>query len=289
MLIPPPPWRFSNARILYQPTLVPVEAARKVTPSSGLSLLSLFGWTLGGIFVVDWTSSPIGPYREVAILSGLVTSSRYPIVEHGIGAWASHIVVDSIEAAESGRDLFGLPTNVGLVEFNETATIDSDGLRPSWLFNTASNIALVTKYAIGSAVPGVAEPAEKLNRRPTTWFDVPSSFVFQSDRAIQINGWNGWLPLQNIDETSRKSKKVEGTGISLPSFSGRLSGRTPLLKYPLRLVSAKSARLRRPMTTISKIEGNDNLNNILGGPCISPCLQFDGVEVVAGKPAEIDD
>ena len=50
----PPPWKFSNARVLYQPAFVPVESARAVTPSSGITLLSLFGWTLGGIFVVEW-------------------------------------------------------------------------------------------------------------------------------------------------------------------------------------------------------------------------------------------
>ena len=137
---------------------------------------------------------------------------------------------------------------------------------------------------MGSAVPGVAEPAEKLKRRPTI-----SGFVFQSNSAMQINGWNGWLPLQDVNETSRKSKKVEGTGIGLPSFLGRFSGRTPLMKHPLCLASAKSAQSRHPMTTISETEGNNDLCDTLGGPCISPCLQFDGVEVVAGNPAEIDD
>ena len=89
----PPPWSFPHARVLYQPTFVPVDAARAVTPtsSSGLTLLSAFGWTLGGCFVVEWTDSPIGPYREVAVLSGLVARGL------SIGAWASHIVVTTPE------------------------------------------------------------------------------------------------------------------------------------------------------------------------------------------------
>ena len=69
---PPAPWSFSNARVMYQPTLVRTSAARAVTPRDGLTLLSFLGWTLGGVFVVDWTESPVGPYREVAVLSGLV-------------------------------------------------------------------------------------------------------------------------------------------------------------------------------------------------------------------------
>ena len=82
---PPAPWSFSNARVMYQPTLVRTSAARAVTPRDGLRLLSFLGWTLGGVFVVDWADSPVGPYREVAVLSGLVARGL------SIGAWASHM------------------------------------------------------------------------------------------------------------------------------------------------------------------------------------------------------
>ena len=107
----PPPWTFPNARVLYQPALVKVEAARAVTPSDGLTLLSAFGYTLGGVFVVEWTDSPIGPYREVAVLSALVGRGL------SIGAWASHIIVTTPEAVDSGRDYFGLPTHLGAISF----------------------------------------------------------------------------------------------------------------------------------------------------------------------------
>ena len=108
---PPPPWTFPSARVLYQPTFVPVAAARAATPplSSGLRILSLFGWTLGGVFIVEWTGSPIGPYREVAVLSALVYNGGR------IGAWASHIVVTTPDAVEAGRELFGLPAQLGSV------------------------------------------------------------------------------------------------------------------------------------------------------------------------------
>ena len=122
---PPPPWQFSNARVLYQPTLVPIQAAGAVTPpssTSGLTLLSLFGYTLGGIFVVDWTSSPVGPYREVAVLSGLVSRGL------SIGAWASHIVVTEQSAVVGGREGFGLPTVLGSVDFlGDSQDIDAFG------------------------------------------------------------------------------------------------------------------------------------------------------------------
>ena len=43
---PPAPWSFSNARVLYQPTLVRTSAARAVTPRDGLMLLSVLALTL---------------------------------------------------------------------------------------------------------------------------------------------------------------------------------------------------------------------------------------------------
>ena len=70
-MLPPPPWTFPSARVAYQPMFVRVSAARAVTPPA-VTLLSAFGWTLGGVFVVDWLDSPVGPYREVAVLSSLV-------------------------------------------------------------------------------------------------------------------------------------------------------------------------------------------------------------------------
>ena len=73
VFLPPPPWTFRNARVLYQPTFVPVDAARAVTPvDEELQLLSLFGRTLGGVFVVDWRDSPIGPYRVPPPAAGLL-------------------------------------------------------------------------------------------------------------------------------------------------------------------------------------------------------------------------
>ena len=47
-------WVFPNARVLYQPAFVPIAAARAATPQS-LTLLSFAGWTLGGVFVAEWT------------------------------------------------------------------------------------------------------------------------------------------------------------------------------------------------------------------------------------------
>ena len=169
---PAPPWTFPNARVLYQPAFVPIEAARAVTPTSGLTLLSLFGWTLGGTFVVEWTDSPIGPYREVAVLSGLVSRGL------GIGAWASHIVVTTPEAVDAGRAIFGLPATLGRVTFEPAAESnpvrrdDNDAAARAW--EAAAAVAVALKTAMGTAIPGVAEPAERLRPPAAAAAEVPT-------------------------------------------------------------------------------------------------------------------
>ena len=155
---PPAPWSFSNARVMYQPTLVRTSAARAVTPSDGLTLLSCLGWTLGGVFVVDWTESPVGPYREVAVLSGLVARG------FSIGAWASHIVVTTPASVGGGRAVFGLPTVLGSVEFKAGEESDGDAWRRelTGARDLLEDIAVAFKVGIGAAQPGIAEPAERL-------------------------------------------------------------------------------------------------------------------------------
>lgn len=282
----PLPWTFNNARVLYQPTFVPVDAARAVTPAvSGLKLLSLFGWTLGGVFVVDWAESPIGPYREVAVLSGLVARG------FSIGAWASHIVVTTPEAREAGRDLFGLPAVLGSIELaaaSREADVTSLG---SAARDIAVGTAVAFKVAIGTALPGVAEPAERLGRAPST-SSTSTSITFEADDAIRVQGWESW----NVPEGTQERERGPALTLSLPSFAGCLDeGMTEggsLLRYPLTLGPARRVRLLPAMRTILP-GGADaallskSVRAALGGPCACPCIAVDGVTVVAGTPVEL--
>lgn len=87
---------------------------------SGVVPLGAFGLTVGGGFFVDWDESPRGPYREVGLLSSLVTAAEGGLLADW-GGWASHVWVDSSEAAEDGRRLFGLPTAVYAIDVQEEA------------------------------------------------------------------------------------------------------------------------------------------------------------------------
>ena len=66
--------------------------------------------------------------------------------------------------------------------------------------------------------------------------------------------------------------------------------RTPLLRYPLTLGPARRVRLRPAVRTRTAPGAvlSEGLLGVLGGPSASPCIQVDGVLVVAGRPAEQD-
>jgi len=254
---------------MYQPTLVRTSAARAVTPRDGLTLLSILGWTLGGVFVVDWTESPVGPYREVAVLSGLVARG------FSIGAWASHIIVTTPASVGGGRAVFGLPTVLGTIDFKAGEESDGDAWRRelTGARDLLENIAVALKVGIGAAQPGIAEPAERLRRRvecaPTT-----RGFDFASDTDVAITGWDGWSD----------GAPAEGSSLSLPSFSGRLEEFPALLRYPLKLGPASRVALRPSMPTRVAGAVDDDLAAVLDGPRACPCIQVDGVFVEAGQP-----
>jgi hypothetical protein len=186
--------------------------------SSPLILLSVAGFTLGGIFCIEYKDSPIGAYREVAILSSLVAatagrscspSSSSFLSPPSIGAWASHIFVDSEDAAEYGARYWGLPATVMAIDF---------------------------KQSDGSAPP-----------------ESTSSNVMFSSQGIEVSGWNCCDDTATgISQTKSWFSLID---LSLPSFSGCLpveeengggmssTSTTALLQYPLRIHHPQSMAL----------------------------------------------
>lgn len=162
----------------------------------------------------------MGPYREVAVLSGLVGRGQ----DLSIGAWASHIFVDSEEAAFYGRKHWGLPAEVVAIDFGDGVGEDRR--------SEVGNLSEISPDAM--AAP---------------------SFLFEEDR-ITVRGWG-------CDENERSSGGWASwsrlVDVALPSFSGRLavpspsdssdplSGDSqpplsPLLKYPLRIRRPESIK-----------------------------------------------
>jgi len=77
--------------------------------------ISFFGRSVGGCLFIDWDQSPWGAFREVRLFCGLVAGTATA----AWGAWASHVFVNSAEAADGGRQVFGLPTSVCTIDIEE--------------------------------------------------------------------------------------------------------------------------------------------------------------------------
>lgn len=245
---PLPPWNFQASRIYYQFRAIPTNQARKYCPpfssssssqstlssssssttsstpaatstSSPLVLLSAAGCTLGGIFCIEYDDSPIGPYREVAILSSLVAGCRssafLPLLPLSIGAWASHIFVDSNDAAEYGARYWGLPTTVMPIHFEKKESDD--------------DVALMMARS--------------------------SCDVMFSNAGIKVSGWNCCEVSNGESKSASSWLSSDWIDLSLPSFSGCLpskeqgqemptsSSSSPLLQYPLRILRPQSISL----------------------------------------------
>ena len=204
---PPPPWTFQASRIHYTFLAVPTHVAQRYycpcasssSAQSSLTLLSVPpGYTLGGVFCVEYTDSPVGPYREVAILSSLVGNLG------GIGAWASHIFVNNEQAAQYGQAFWGLPAEtVDIVNNNDDDAANKNADSVGFYVDFDENKITWTGWdkAKGDSTTTTTKPME--------WFNV------------SLPSFSGCLPLLTEDESGSNTTSEPRT--------------SPLLRYPLRI------------------------------------------------------
>ena len=302
-----PPWTFHASRIYYQFQAIPVGTAQRYGPpcadTSPLTMVSIGGYTLGGIFCVEYEDSPIGPYREVAALSSLVVRWSCHNNNNGLfswlpamGAWASHIFVTTESAAQYGQEFWGLPATVIPIEFIEEHNDDSTLPSPS------------LEQGERSLHPG----------------------LLFSDQTIQFHGWEKKCTLKDLKNQQHqdnnnnnnktfKSKLLDRINVSLPSFSGllpgkqqfsmddshsRTKGKSPLLQYPLSIVKPSSIDLEPTFESIefhlsnsemvgaskehSTQENMHQVQDLLSKsyPLIS--VGVSNVDLVAGVPTEVE-
>lgn len=115
----PPPWVFTG-KALYQLHLIRARDARAHVPKD-LRLVEAFGYTLGGVYMARYDSSPCGKLDEVVILGGLVWNPPTSC------AWASRVYVDSKEAREHGVKTCGLPSRIA--KFDDAVTTQGETRR----------------------------------------------------------------------------------------------------------------------------------------------------------------
>ena len=100
-----------TGRLWFNPALVKVD--KNLQPGSDVSIISLFGYTLGGTVTLEYDSSPVGPYREYVTMSAFVSKRG------SIGQWGSRLYVSTQEAEDVCRDIWGVPAELANIDFIE--------------------------------------------------------------------------------------------------------------------------------------------------------------------------
>lgn len=248
--VPDPPWEFQARRIYYQFLAIPSETAQKYCPpcrkihdgensgnnkKSPLIILSLGGFTLGGIVCIEYENSPIGPYREVAILSSLVGSWRSPLQLPAIGAWASHIFVDLEDAAVYGEKFWGLPASVVPIQFSSSGDENNAGEHTRdcdtiWFSDQAIRIS-GWRQQVNESMPAKSDDAPSLLSR----------------FSLSLPSFSGLLSLGGRSIGKTNGDQANGVG----------SKTSPLLQYPLSIMGPKSIELE----SSKAIQFSSNNNN----------------------------
>jgi hypothetical protein len=116
------PWCFTG-RLWFRPALVrvPVPSTNNnnnknladPSPPPSVSVLNIFGWTIGGTVALEYDTSPVGPYKEYVTMGALVSKRG------AVGQWGSRLYVSTEVAEDVCRDVWGVPAQVADMDFVE--------------------------------------------------------------------------------------------------------------------------------------------------------------------------
>jgi hypothetical protein len=98
---PPAPWTLRGDAVVV-PIPVRTMNVRRFVPYE-VDLVSVNGWTMGGILLADYKDGATLDYHELIVFAGLARAGGKA------GMWVSHIVVDSPASVAGGRRIWGLP------------------------------------------------------------------------------------------------------------------------------------------------------------------------------------
>jgi hypothetical protein len=119
---PPPPWHLQGTAFqVFQP--IPLTQARRVIPAE-LEVITVFpGHTIGGVYLSKYEPGSILTYNELIVSAGFV---RF---KGEIGAWISHIYVDSPHSVAGGRNIWGLPKELAAFDWQPGCLTVTQGER----------------------------------------------------------------------------------------------------------------------------------------------------------------
>lgn len=215
-----PPWLFSG-RAFYQLHLVKADVAKRFIPSD-LKIVQAFGYTLGGLYLAQYDSSPAGTFDELVVIAGTVWNPPTSC------AWAARVLVNSRTACDHGKKEVGLPSK--LASFSQV-------LKPVqkrqgwWRWNPLS------KFWSGQGELNIKRSAIDILETDGPYEKPLCQILFPSDRTLS---------------ETRKQWHGPSVSMSLPSFSGRTREQPYLLKYSCQLKcsvkAVKPATITTPLT-----------------------------------------
>jgi hypothetical protein len=120
------PWRFSG-RLWFRPAFV--RLSNDVKPllprkETGINVLCLLGWTIGGVVALEYDDSPVGPYREYVTMGALLSKRGT------IGQWGSRLYVSTKEAEKVCREIWSVPAELADIRFTEDGAVSLRVLIP---------------------------------------------------------------------------------------------------------------------------------------------------------------
>lgn len=129
------PWTFSG-RLWFRPAIVrvPSEGPNAPRPPASVTMLNVFGWTIGGSVALEYDDSPVGPYREYVSMGSLVFKRG------AIGQWGSKLFVNTETAEDVCRKTWNVPAALADIEFSEGSS--------SLIVESAPDVESSTKQSI---------------------------------------------------------------------------------------------------------------------------------------------
>jgi hypothetical protein len=107
----PAPWQLCGDAILaFKP--VRTELARPLVPTDARIVSVWPGRTIAMLYLARYRQSPVGEYGEVIVAPAIVR------LQGRIGAWISHILVDSEASMIAGRTIWALPKQLASIQWH---------------------------------------------------------------------------------------------------------------------------------------------------------------------------
>lgn len=203
------PWCFKG-RLWFRPAIVKIPNDESLRPPT--SILSLFGYTVGGVVALEYDESPIGPYREYVTMGALVSKRG------AIGQWGSKLYVSTKEAANICEDIWGVPATFSNIQYDEESSSETDNLfvtNPPPKNNEGSRSSTDDKEGNGTL-------KKKRNELMIPFLlpksDSSDAINGNKDTTICVSGWKNTRVLTQEELQSAQQSEQPPSLIRIPVF-----------------------------------------------------------------------